>query len=157
MFNKRKRGLSEIVAYVLLISISLAIAGSVFSWLKFYTSPSNEINCEEGVSLTIRNYVYNCSSQGLNLTIQNNGLFDIDGYIIRVNNISSTSKIGILTLNRTGAPIQTEESHLDSYLEINRTIKGTIYFVEVQPILNQSNSIVYCKDKISRQSLSCSQ
>ncbi len=162
MFLKSKRGVSEVVAYVLLISISFALAGMVFTWLKFYVTPHEEIKCDEGVSLIIREYNYNCSTKNLTLTLQNRGLFNFEGYIIRVNNRSS-SDIGVYTLNKTGKPLLTGETQV---ISINSSlvdstpqgsIEGDLKFVEVQPFQNkQGNYSVYCIDSISKFSLSCS-
>ena len=40
--NKKKKGLSNVVAYVLLIAITISISTIVYTWLKNYTSGGNE-------------------------------------------------------------------------------------------------------------------
>ncbi len=129
-----KRGVSEVVGYVMLISISFVLAGMVYTWLKFYVAPEEEIKCDAGVSLTIRSYTYNCDTGSLNLSVQNRGLFDVDGYVVRVNNRSAESGIGVYTLNRTGKSLPTGESYYDYYAQGNLTISGQsiagrLYFV----------------------------
>jgi len=159
MFNKK--AVSEIVSYVLLISITFAISGIVYSWLVFYVTPGEEIKCDDGVSLTIRNYEYNCSTKQLNLTLQNRGLFNFDGYIIRVNN-QTGSNIGVYSLIKTGKQINTTQEYKDVYanssiLNDSRVVLGgNISFIEIQPfIVQKKNLIVYC-EKVAEQRIACS-
>ncbi|VVB80261.1 Uncharacterised protein [uncultured archaeon] len=157
-----KRAVSEIVAYVLLISISLSLAGMVYVWLKDYVPSENGLaECEENVGLVIRDYNYSCATKSLNLTIENKGLFDVDGYIIRVNNLT-LAKLGLYTLNRTGKPLAAGEVYSDYYSLVNQTdeiphknISGYLTFVDVQPFLKKNGKNVYCSNYISKQSLSC--
>lgn len=157
-----KRALSELIAYVLLISISLSLAGIVFIWLKGYLPSENpSVECEENVGLIIRDYNYSCDAKSLNLTIENKGLFDVDGYILRVNNITY-AKLGIYTLNRSGRSLYAGEIYTDFYQFANQTdevlpksISGYLTFVDLQPILIKDKKRVYCSNFISKQSLSC--
>jgi len=155
-----KKGVSEIVSYVLLISITFAIAGIVYSWLIFYVTPGKETKCEEGISLTIRSYSYNCNTKALNLSLQNRGLFDIDGYLIRVTNQSNTD-IGIYTLNKTGANISVGVTYLDYYSnssilnDSKKNLGGIIKFLEVQPFVYQNGSVpIYCEN-VAKQVIVC--
>lgn len=155
-----KKGVSEIVSYVLLISITFAIAGMVYGWLVFYVTPGKETKCDDGVALTIRSYHYDCTTKALNLTLQNRGLFDTDGYIIRVNN-QTGAEIGVYSLNKTGINISTGSTVNDYYAnssrldDTRRNLVGNIKFIEVQPFAIQgANSTVYC-DNIAEQKIVC--
>ena len=164
MINSKK-GVSEIVAYVLLISISFAIAAIVYSWLMFYVTPAKEIKCDEGISLTIRSVAYNCTTKSLNVTLQNRGLFDVDGYKIRVNN-KSGADIGVYMINSTGIPVRASNDTYsgviyDYYLQANRTdnpvskfIAGNLTFIEVQPYSIIENEVIVC-DTIAKQTIVC--
>lgn len=157
-----KRGVSEIVSYVLLISITFAISGMIYAWLVFYVTPGQEVKCDEGISLTIRSYVYNCtaSPKTFNITLQNRGLFDIDGYVIRVNN-QTGSQIGVYTLNKNGTNISTGVTYTDYYsnatnLAGEKVLGGQIQFIEIQPFTKQGGNLtVYCNN-IAEQKISCS-
>jgi len=82
--HKDKKGISELVSYVLLISLAIVMAGVIFAYLKFYAEkPLPKEGCPE-VSVVIENYA--CSNKTLDLTLRNQGRFDIDGYIIKINN-----------------------------------------------------------------------
>lgn len=155
MFNKR--GVSEIVGYVLLISISFALAAMVFSWLKFYVTPGEEFECDEGVSISIRGY--SCNETFLNISLRNDGRFNIDGYIVRVNNKTSNAKLGVYTLNETGKPLKVgEQVYYDYYSPLqdlsDKPIGGKLTLVEVQPYVIQKSSRVYCSD-VSKHVLEC--
>lgn len=162
MFRLNKKAVSEIVAYALLISISLSLAGMVFIWLKNYMpQDTSSIECEENIGLIIKDYYYSCDNKTLNLTLENKGLFDIAGYVIRVNNFT-LAKIGIYTLNKTGKFLFAGEVHKESYLFANQTdellpkpIGGYLTFVEVQPFLVKEGKKVYCSNFVSKQTLSC--
>jgi len=154
-----KKGVSEIVSYVLLISITFGIAGMVYAWLVYYVTPGEEVKCDEGIALTIRSYNYNCTTKALNITLQNRGLFDVDGFVIRLNN-NSRSELGVYTLNKTGTNVSTGIS-LSSYysnssnLESSKIMRGNITFIEVQPFTKQKGNLtVYC-DALVKQKVSC--
>lgn len=96
--NKR-RAVSEIISYVILIVIVLGISAAVYQWM-LTSTPAISETCPEDVSLYIKSY--NCSDVGcssgkcLSLTIKNNGNFNIDGFFIRTsNNISAVPATGL--------------------------------------------------------------
>lgn len=156
----RKRGVSEIVSYVLLISITFAIAAIVYSWLMFYVTPSKELRCDDGVALTIRSITYNCTNKSLSITLQNRGLFNVDGYMVRVNNRTGAD-VGVYTINLTGIPINTDMTIVDRY--VNSTIKdgstglinGNLTFVEVQAFNFIESQTIFC-DNIAKHVITCS-
>lgn len=80
--KKSKKGVSIMIGYILLVSLAVVMGGVMYVWMKSYV-PQEEIACPEGVSLTVLDYSYNCSTQILNLSIKNNGRFDVAGYYIR--------------------------------------------------------------------------
>ena len=79
-----KKGISELVSYVLLISLAIIMAGLVFAYLRFYAqNPLPKQSCPE-VSLIIDNY--SCMNGTLNMTVKNQGRFDVDGFTVKINN-----------------------------------------------------------------------
>jgi len=97
--NKKfsKKAISMLVAYSLLIGISVAMAGSVYIWLKYYvSSPLTTESCPSETSIIISDYC--CSEEcgmgnrQLNLTVQNHGYFNISGYIIKMNKVDPSGK-----------------------------------------------------------------
>ena len=162
MNRVNKKGVSEIVSYVLLISITFAIASIVYAWLMFYVTPGKELKCDEGVSLTIRSVFYNCTTKSLNVSLQNRGLFNIDGYRVRVNN-KTGAEIGVYTINMTGIPMNTSNTTYDYYAHANvtdvtvgygRTIAGNLTFIEVQPYNLIEGENISC-DTVAKHTIAC--
>jgi hypothetical protein len=93
-----KRGLSEIIGYVLLVSFAIVMATVVYSWMKSYV-PQDTIECEEGVSIFVErsNCVLEEGINKLNLKIKNNGRFNIDG--IFVYGANSTEDVATIDLS----------------------------------------------------------
>jgi len=86
---KCKKAVSEMIAYVILISISIGLAVAVYAWLVYFPPIVNEpINCKEGTSISLESY--NCTSEGIiTLSIKNTGRFNIDGIIAKFGNDSN--------------------------------------------------------------------
>ena len=154
-----KKALSEVIGYVLLIAISLSLAGMVYGWLTFYVNPSKIPVCEDSVSIAIRNYTYDCSNNSLSLTLHNNGLFNIGGYVVRVNNDSQRLKeIGVYFLDYYGKNLSIGEVNF-TILPSNKTYKGepvggNLSYLEIQPYLIKDKKRVYC-EAIAKHTLSC--
>ena len=72
---KDKKGISIMIGYVLLISISLIIAVLVFNWAKTLV-PKPELSCPEGASLVVNDL--KCVNGELKLELYNNGKRRID-------------------------------------------------------------------------------
>ncbi|MBI2043216.1 hypothetical protein HYT25_02400 [Candidatus Pacearchaeota archaeon] len=78
---KNRRGISVMIGYILLISMAILMSIIVYQWVKTYV-PQESIKCDEGVSLFIQSYNNDCSDDRFDLTLKNNGRFDIAGYFI---------------------------------------------------------------------------
>ena len=85
---KQKQGISEIVGYILLITISLSLSFLVYTWMK-RQAPTPVIECPDTLSMILQTYSCNNISHSLNLTLKNNGLYDIQGAIIKVSKNNS--------------------------------------------------------------------
>jgi len=86
---KNKRAISVMVGYVLLISFAIIMSGVVYTWLKSYT-PTDSFDCPDEISLYIKELkcISEPNSDKLNLTLENNGKFNIGGYYIRAAEIT---------------------------------------------------------------------
>ena len=81
-----KRGISEIMSYVLLILIAITISTLVYGFLKLYV-PKEKPECKEGINLIIENVQCKHEANGINnltLVLQNRGLFKVDKAFIRI-------------------------------------------------------------------------
>jgi hypothetical protein len=94
--KESKKMQSDMVSYVLLIVIAMAISVGVYSWLKWYAPSQNQAQtCSEDVAMVINDY--NCSNQIIYLSIENKGFFSIDGFFARGTNDSSKLPVSMLT------------------------------------------------------------
>jgi hypothetical protein len=83
--EKNKKAVSPMIGYILLISAAILMSVIVYVWLKTYV-PKEALECPDSTSLFIKNYT--CSLSELNITVRNNGNFNIAGYFIRIANES---------------------------------------------------------------------
>jgi len=85
---QNRKGVSIMVGYVLLVVFAVIIGAITFAWLKTYV-PAEALNCPDGVSVFVSEAAFNDSTLKLNLSLRNNGRFDIAGYFIHASNDSS--------------------------------------------------------------------
>ncbi len=85
-------GISEIISYVILVTITLSISVGIYAWLKYQIPNCNEndidcfspVDCPDGTSIMINEY--ECGTGSVNITLENNGRFNISGIILSVTN-----------------------------------------------------------------------
>jgi len=94
-----KKGVSEMIGYVLLIAGVLAMSTIVYMWLRSYV-PRETPECPDGVSLFVQSS--SCVNKILTLDIKNNGRFSIYGYYIRATTTEEQAKQGIATKDISG-------------------------------------------------------
>lgn len=156
--KKNKRAISPMISYILLISIVVVIGLLVYAWLKTYV-PRESLECPDSVSLFVKDYDYIQNSQ-LNITIKNNGNFNIAGYFIRAANQSSEQEIAATDLSSrintdyggtiVGNSIMFElSSEENSFIPSEETIHvfdvsgmNEIYFIEITPIRIQKQESI---------------
>ena len=146
-----KKGLSEIIGYVLLISITMILSVIVYQWIKTYV-PKDAIECDEGVSIFVEDYNYDCTGNILDLTVKNNGRFDIAGYFIHATT-SEEQEIAVTDISQKVAdpshkgsgsvlyplegkinPISTERMISDTF---NLASIGSIFSIQLVPLRYQ--------------------
>lgn len=105
MKMENKKAISELIAYVLLVSLSIALSIAVYSWLRAYASPTTLKACPDGVSVIIQDYI--CDKGNITINISNKGLFKIDGYIFRINNETDVNgnPVGLPVKNIAKGPV----------------------------------------------------
>ncbi len=81
LLRRIKRGDSTVLGYVLLVVFAIGMAAAVFSYLKFFL-PKEQPQCPEGVSIAISNM--SCSGTRFSITLQNKGLFSLNGTYIKI-------------------------------------------------------------------------
>ena len=98
MHKKKKKAVSEIIGYILLITFAIVIAGVVYSWLKTYV-PKEGIKCPDEVSVYISEYDASIPEE-LNLTLKNNGQFSVGGIFIYYST-DETQEIAVNDLSKS--------------------------------------------------------
>lgn len=169
---RNKNGLSNVVGYVLLISITISLSVLVYGWLRFYVSGDDIEECSDNVNIIIRSYqCFNPNATGVGgrliVTLKNKGLFNVDGYELRVHDRPGAD-FGFYLFNDTGSPIAPGEERTDTYyfnatsfFDLNDLSEGyddplkTVSLVEIQPFVEDDGEVrcrslafqeVQCKD-----------
>lgn len=114
---KNKKGVSEIIGYILLISIAVVMSVIVYGWLRSYV-PTEEFKCPDEVALRIDGI--SCSNNELRIDLTNSGKFSIYGYYIR----GSASE----------EEVATEE--IGVFGETKKDTKNIVFFTEIDPSSN---------------------
>lgn len=167
---KNKKGISVMVGYVLLIAAIVAMGALVYTWLRTYV-PTPSLECPDGVSIFISDY--ECSESELNLTLKNNGMFDIAGYFIHASTNESdeiaTVDLSSLLSGRGRIAqnavifISTENNPMGPNQEMRSTffgLSGKIYLLEIIPIRFQEENnklrLVSCGNAKIIEEVECS-
>lgn len=145
-----KKALSNLVAYVLLIGMTMALAGMVFGWLKFYVRGDDILSCPDNVNLVINSY--KCiGGTSVEVEVKNKGFFDVDGYIVRVND-KMDAEFGLYKVGEYSGTILTGEGVTESY----SISWPSITLIEIQPIIKSENGEdIYCENRASQKVSSC--
>jgi hypothetical protein len=144
--KNEKRAVSEMVAYVILISIAMGIAGGVYAWLRYIPNSLNEtVDCKDGTSVTIDGYFCDNVNKFIEIDIKNNGRFNVDGVIVHVGDNSAKVPIDLLKPDVSGGTLF---GHYDfstiTPLKPGETNKIKFYYL-YKPL---SSEIPYDKDRI---------
>ena len=165
--NKRKSALSNIVAYVLLISITISLSVMVYGWLRFYVSEEEVESCSEGVNIIIRSYecfLPNATGHGgrITVTLKNKGLFTVDGFELRVHDRLGAD-FGFYLFDEEGDEILPGEEHSETYVfadykQYEEETGADTYelervtLVEVQPfVVEEGSGDIRCKSYASQE------
>ena len=133
---KNKKGLSNLVAYVLLIVITLALSVTVYNWLKVYVSEPEVETCSDDVNIILASY--SCVGDNLNITLKNKGLFEVDGYILRGHN-RSDARAGIYLIEELNVSIPPGGEYFKEY-DVGGVVDN-ITFLEVQPFMIEDDKV----------------
>ena len=175
----KKRGMSEVVGNVLLIAISIIMSVLVYAWLKTYV-PTDVVKCDDGTSIFLKNFAYNCTTgkEILNVTLENNGKFSVDGYFIHASNNSDPDALAVIDLSGkilsggvfSGSSVRFSDT-IENWLtpstptnekmsSFNVTGYGKITKIEIIPlrmqVVGNAKQVVSCSDVKIDQILACS-
>lgn len=97
-----KKGLTEMLSYVLLVIIAVGLSALVFTYLSVYV-PKDTLQCSEDISLSLQDYSCKINPGGgadLTINLANKGLFKIDAVYLRIS--KPDRRIGELINNPEG-------------------------------------------------------
>jgi len=83
MLRKNKKGLSEIIGYVLLIVFAVSMSAIVYGFLRAKI-PKQQEKCPADVSVEIISYEIMSNMLNLTIDLRNRGLFSINGIAVRI-------------------------------------------------------------------------
>ncbi len=172
--KNKKKGISVMVSYVLLISIAIALSIGVFAWMKVIVKDAEpSVDCKEGTSIILENY--ECSEESISvanganfiLNFKNNGRFSIDGVIVAVS--EDVDKAPVIYLLPTDSPAETsagisyftgglKPGEVKSVEFLNEGIGKEdmvedVKIIQIQPFIKPKNEKIVCKDAIIRQNI----
>ncbi len=152
----RKKAVSEMIAYVLLIVIAISISVVVYAVLNAYI-PREAEKCPDDVRLIIQDYT--CSGDIFNLTVKNQGLHSVDGMYVHISNQSG--KPAAFPLDEKGNPGTSGEIFFSS--KLNASDSKTFAFdyskynliikISIKPF-RTGKTLVLC-DAVTMQDINC--
>jgi len=144
MLKLDKRGISIIIGYIILVSMAVGLSVLVYNWVVHYVPSGDVIECPEGTSLSIVDVKCDMVSHTLNFSVKNTGLFSIDGFVSKVNDVET---VGAFFLNRTNEVILPgeEKSYSNDYLEVSvGGVSSDLKLLDLQPFINVEGEDSFC-------------
>lgn len=154
--NMNRKGVSEVIGYVLLIVIAVGLSVIVFNYLKVIVPKGEKPVCLEDVALAVQEY--SCSAnKNITLTLSNKGLFTVDAIYVRL--APPNRKIGDqVNKDNVTLEIKPGESKKITYI-----ITGALaasgpgeYTLEVQPAVQTDKGLAVCEKAVISQKINCS-
>jgi flagellin-like protein len=163
----KKRAVSEILSYVLLIAITVSVGISMYYWLVYFANPSPPPDCDEGSSIILTNL--DKQPTRLTLEITNNGYFNVSGFILTVgeninrepvDNLLPNDGAGIAGIeytyfNRPLAPGESINSSFAARYKGGRDADiMNIKIIQIQPfILYKGRIKIMCSQSVIKQNV----
>ena len=167
-----KKGLSIMIGYVLLVAIAIIMSMVVYQFIKTYV-PRDALACPESTSILIKETQYDCTLNKLDVTIKNNGRFDVAGYFIHA---TTSADQELATQDLSDKILEGGETHAGSVWftstgdnilipgnkktsKFDLTDVGTIYKIELIPVRHQEEEgktrFVSCSNAKVEEILTC--
>ena len=161
---KRKKGISEMLSYVLLVSLGIFMAIALYASLKLIANVEPVASCEEGTYLTIMSY--ECFNQQFTITLKNNGRFSVNGFFISGSDKAERAPVTpIKALKKEDegleqgsymfkTPFAPGASLVTAY-EVSSIPFSEIKRIRIQPFIISENQVVVCQDAVINQDINC--
>ncbi|MGV8151503.1 MAG: hypothetical protein ACP5OG_00325 [Candidatus Nanoarchaeia archaeon] len=168
--KKTKKAVSEMIAYVLLTVITLSLAAPTYYWIKKQIN-LDVTSCKEETYLMIESYncsikINNMESPIINLTIKNNGNFNVSGFFVKggsdpkkqpVDDLISVypegnKEVGLYLFESPLFPGNETEVTLNKYFPGGEKLR----IIEIQPfVLNKKNVRIACSSSFKQEIYGC--
>ena len=151
---KSRRGISEMVSYVMLIVIALGLSVLVYNYLVNYV-PKDKVTCSDDISVTIKQIACNSTNERITFEFLNNGLFDIDFLYVRIikENQSVGQNIAKIALNPALNPSLSSIQTINSISQIKN--QPGKYSIELQPAVWIKKQLALCENSVYSQQIQC--
>jgi len=169
--NQDKKGLSEMISYVLLVAIAIGISTGVFVWLKSYTNVTPVVDCEEGTSVLLESYTCQCEYELclMSLDIKNNGRFNVSGIILTISTDAKREPTDYLMQRKDSErrlkpgityfdyPLSPGSKSTVEFFNVNQKDEAlsSIPLIKIQPIITLNKNRVVCQNSIIKQPIDC--
>jgi hypothetical protein len=158
-----KKGVSEMVGYVLLVIIAIGISIAVFQFLRIYIPKGENPQCNQDISLIVQEYKCDFNEGKITLSLLNKGLFKVEVAYIRFGEsnkkilplINDPLKVGTANSFYLNGGLNPGSIFSSEYLVVIEE-PGT-YKLEVQAgvIDNSTSQAIPCKNAVITQLVEC--
>ncbi len=177
LLANKKKGVSIMVGYLLLVVFVIIISVLVYTWLKSYV-PAESIGCPEGVSISLDDYYLDCDNKQLNITVKNTGRFNYLGFFIHGSNDADQEiatidfsaylddRFGKMTLYRNAISYLSSGTNriapgntVGAVFDFSSETEQLKYITLVPARLEEKDGrerFAICSDSLIRQNLDCS-
>ncbi len=167
---KSKKGLSDIVGYVLLITFAVIMGAIVYAWMNSYIFTEKN-QCPDDISLIVKSYSYDCftpASEELEIEFQNKGLFNISAFKIRGSTDSAKEKAtielppsddsqtGYHIFRKPLSPSSESQNRIINYNKITQGGNLDLRFIEITPYIFENGKSHICTNAMIKQDVACS-
>ncbi|MFH1802648.1 MAG: hypothetical protein ABH864_04305 [archaeon] len=161
--HKKKRGVSMMVSYALLVVIAIGLSAMVYPFLKARL-PVDRVECPADLSISIEEARCNRADWSVGVKMINKGLFNITGVFIRF----AEAGVGVRPQINAGkelflkgpsdfSPLAPGE-HTQFIINNVGSLSGVTaedFVVEVQPAIFKKGALVPCSNKVITQTIKC--
>ncbi|MBS3098601.1 hypothetical protein J4462_00130 [Candidatus Pacearchaeota archaeon] len=152
-----KKAVSPIVAYSLLIVITISLSAIVYPYLKLHL-PTERPECPSNFILVIEETSCDFTNKNLSITVSNRGLFNVSAVYIRFAEADRKVRTQINKGNEFfPEPISpSSNSKTFYYSSLNEYILSSgDYVVEIQPAIFEKQALYPCPRAIVSQKVRC--
>src|SRR3989338_642630 len=146
--DNRKKGISEIVSYVLLVIIAMSLSVVVYTFVSNYV-PKEKAECPDDIAISIREVSCNAQDKTISINYANSGLFAIDFLYIRLAKENRTVAQNIEEL-AFESPLNPSQSNIYSLADVNQIDSPGTYILELEPAVWSKKKIAVCERAIAR-------